>query len=242
MGYCCSDRCFNTPHAWQVGARQGRAGRLLLACVGWCRKGSMGVVNRGRACRSIAQSHCPSGVFPSPLQLGWISVRQFNGSNLRPGQTVSTWITSQAAAPASGVRIVPTWAPAADPVFVGFRTAAGGDARLGEEFVKKLNVYTGVGGARGVHRCAALGRGFPSRGRLPPQASCGGSAQPADCPPALIPPPRFAANITGSNDAKMTTFQAAMGGEYRCWRWGGGALEMGGHSAGWRARRELAGR
>ncbi|KAL4430186.1 hypothetical protein ABPG77_004968 [Micractinium sp. CCAP 211/92] len=110
MGYCCADRCFNTPHAWQ---------------------------------------------------LGWISVRQFNGSNLRPGQTVSTWITSQALAPASGVRVVPSWAPAADPVFVGFRTPAGGDAKLGNEFSKKLNVYT--------------------------------------------------ANITGSNDAKKTTFQAALG-------------------------------
>ncbi|KAL4434126.1 hypothetical protein ABPG75_000567 [Micractinium tetrahymenae] len=109
MGYCCSNRCFNTPHAWQ---------------------------------------------------LGWISVRQYNGSNLRPGQTVSTWVTSQALSAASGVRIVPTWAPSSDPVFVGFRTAAGGDAQLADQFNKKLNVYT--------------------------------------------------ANITGSNDAKMTTFQAAL--------------------------------
>lgn len=92
---------------------------------------------------------------PRLLQLGWVSVRQYNGSTLRPGQTVSTWVTSQALSAASGVRIVPTWAPAADPVFVGFRTAAGGG-----DYNKKLNVYTGAPG--GSHVSAGMEALAPS--------------------------------------------------------------------------------
>lgn len=56
-------------------------------------------------------------------------MQQFDGTNLKPGQTQPTWISSQSAARQSGVRIVPTWASGADPVFLGFRTAAGGGAR-----------------------------------------------------------------------------------------------------------------
>ena len=41
-----------------------------------------------------------------------------------------------------GVRIVPTWAPAVDPLFLGYRTRHGGDATLPDGAANKLSVYT----------------------------------------------------------------------------------------------------
>ncbi|KAL4421679.1 hypothetical protein ABPG77_001220 [Micractinium sp. CCAP 211/92] len=74
MGYCCADRCPNTPHAWQ---------------------------------------------------LGWITAQQINGSAIKPGQTLTFNINSQAVSRQTGLRI--TGLDGSDPLFVGYRTKAGGD-------------------------------------------------------------------------------------------------------------------
>ena len=75
MGYCCSDRCPNTPHAWQ---------------------------------------------------LGWITVQQIDWTAVQPGQTVALTLISQSLSSQAGLRI--TGLSSSDPVFVGYRTRAGGDA------------------------------------------------------------------------------------------------------------------
>ena len=49
---------------------------------------------------------------------------------------------SQGASAFSGLRIVPSWAAGADPLFVGYRTRAGGDSGTGE-------LIAGDEGARG---------------------------------------------------------------------------------------------
>ncbi len=90
MGYCCSDRCFNTPHAWQM---------------------------------------------------GWISVQQLDGTSLKPGHTLTTNISSQSLSYRSGLRIVPDWAPGTAPVFLGFRTKAGGDSSF-TDLARKLHIYS----------------------------------------------------------------------------------------------------
>ncbi|PSC71116.1 hypothetical protein C2E20_5435 [Micractinium conductrix] len=91
MGYCCQDRCPNTPHAWQ---------------------------------------------------LGWISVRQLDGTSLKPGVPVTLAVASQALSSQSGLRIVPSWAAGVDPIFVGYRTKANGDAALEPQLAGKLHLYT----------------------------------------------------------------------------------------------------
>ncbi|KAL4423979.1 hypothetical protein ABPG75_001280 [Micractinium tetrahymenae] len=91
MGYCCSDRCPNTPHAWQ---------------------------------------------------LGWISVRQLDGSSLQPGLTFTTVVASQSASARSGIRILPSWAAGMDPLFLGYRTRAGGDAATDGTVAGKLHIYS----------------------------------------------------------------------------------------------------
>ena len=91
MGYCCTPRCWNTPHAWQM---------------------------------------------------GWITVQQLDGSSLAPGQTVTITMASQSASPNSGLRIVPTWAAGADPLFVGYRTKAKGDTWLADEVAGRVSIYT----------------------------------------------------------------------------------------------------
>lgn len=48
---------------------------------------------------------------------------------------------------------------------------------------------------------------------LAAQATCQGAVW-LNEPPSCNSPPNPAANITGSNDAKKTTFQAALGGGY----------------------------
>ncbi|KAL4440139.1 hypothetical protein ABPG75_003140 [Micractinium tetrahymenae] len=79
MGYCCSDRCPNTPHAWQ---------------------------------------------------LGWLAPRLLDGAALLPGQTVAATVAAQSSSRFSGLRIVPSWAPGADPLYIGYRTPTGGDAGI----------------------------------------------------------------------------------------------------------------
>ena len=91
MGYCCANRCFNTPHAWQ---------------------------------------------------LGWVTVRQLDGSSLAAGQTITTTLASQAVSTRSGVRIVPSWVAGVDPIFLGYRTQAGGDAELGPDAAQLVHVYS----------------------------------------------------------------------------------------------------
>ncbi|PSC74160.1 hypothetical protein C2E20_2632 [Micractinium conductrix] len=91
MGYCCQDRCPNTPHAWQ---------------------------------------------------LGWISVRQLDGASLKPGVPVTLTVASQALSSQSGLRIVPSWAAGVDPIFVGYRTKASGDAALEPQLAGRLHLYT----------------------------------------------------------------------------------------------------
>lgn len=90
MGSCCFTRCFNTPHAFQ---------------------------------------------------LGWISAQQLTA--LAPGQSISLQLPSQSASSAgSALRVVPTWAPGVQELWLGYRTKAGGDAELFDAFASKLNAYT----------------------------------------------------------------------------------------------------
>ena len=88
MGYCCSDRCPNTPHAWQ---------------------------------------------------LGWITPRQLDGTSLKPGQTVAATVAAQSISRFSGLRIVPSWAAGADPLFVGYRTPTYGDTGIETDAVPGEN-------------------------------------------------------------------------------------------------------
>ena len=100
MGYCCTDRCPNTPHAWQ---------------------------------------------------LGWITAQQINGSAIKPGQTLTFSINSQAVSRQAGLRI--TGLNGSDPLFVGYRTKAGGDAPAPVDIA-------GVSSTAGrLHLCECRGRG-----------------------------------------------------------------------------------
>lgn len=90
MGSCCFNRCFNTPHAFQ---------------------------------------------------LGWISAQQLTA--LAPGQSVSVQLPSQSVSAAgAGLRVVPSWAPGAQELWLGYRTKAGGDAEIFDMYAGKLNAYT----------------------------------------------------------------------------------------------------
>ncbi|KAL4421243.1 hypothetical protein ABPG75_010534 [Micractinium tetrahymenae] len=95
MGYCCSDRCPNTPHAWQ---------------------------------------------------LGWITLQEVNWTSLVPGQTLTFNINSQSLSRQTGLRL--TDLPGSDPVFLGYRTRAGGDASATPDIAGylggpgRLHIYT----------------------------------------------------------------------------------------------------
>ncbi|KAL4857219.1 hypothetical protein ACK3TF_002516 [Chlorella vulgaris] len=91
MGYCCYDRCPNTPHAWQ---------------------------------------------------LGWLSVQQLDGTTVQAGQTVRATLASQSVSLNSGMRIVPTWTTGQDPLFIGYRTLAGGDAAMLDTDAGRVHLYT----------------------------------------------------------------------------------------------------
>ena len=68
-------------------------------------------------CRYCCQDRCPNT--PHAWQLGWISVRQLDGTSLKPGVPVTLAVASQALSSQSGLRIVPSWAAGVDPIFVG---------------------------------------------------------------------------------------------------------------------------
>ncbi|KAL4421234.1 hypothetical protein ABPG75_010525 [Micractinium tetrahymenae] len=89
MGYCCSDRCPNTPHAWQ---------------------------------------------------LGWVTMQQIDGTTIKPGQTLTFSVSSQAVSRQAGLRI--TLGNSSDPLFVGYRTKAGGDAAAPVDIAGLLSSIT----------------------------------------------------------------------------------------------------
>ncbi|KAL4427875.1 hypothetical protein ABPG75_001964 [Micractinium tetrahymenae] len=79
---------------------------------------------------------------PHAWQLGWISAQLLDGASLAPGQTVSASLLSQASSDRTGLRILPSWAPGTAPVFVGYRTAQGGDAGLAPLWDGKVSVHS----------------------------------------------------------------------------------------------------
>lgn len=68
----------------------------------------------------------PLHVQSTSLQMGWISVQQLDGTVLKPGTRKQVWLGSHSVAPNAGVRILTPWVNGSDPIFLGFRTAAGG--------------------------------------------------------------------------------------------------------------------
>lgn len=101
MGYCCFDRCWNTPHAWQA---------------------------------------------------GWLTATEFDASNFSPGQTAVLRLDSQSVygnSARSAARVIPSWAPGAMPLFVGYRTAVGVDAALAPGLAGRVLLHTShVSGAQ----------------------------------------------------------------------------------------------
>eukprot|EP00887_Chlorella_sp_A99_P000100 scaffold16.g100.t1 len=92
MGYCCSMRGYNLPHAWQA---------------------------------------------------GWATVQQVDGSVLAPGASLQlTLPTLAAGAATNGARILPTWAPGQEPVFLSYRTSAGADAALPNAYTRRTSIHT----------------------------------------------------------------------------------------------------
>lgn len=94
---------------------------------------------------------CPNT--PHAWQLGWTSLAQLDGASLAPGQTVVATIAPQAQPGGAsgsvgtgggvpGLRIVPGWAAGADPVYLGFRRAAGGDSSLDPGLASRVHIYT----------------------------------------------------------------------------------------------------
>ncbi|PSC69234.1 hypothetical protein C2E20_7279 [Micractinium conductrix] len=90
-------------------------------------------------------------------QLGWSSVQHLDAASLAPGKpcactagtvghsskAVHAWLASQGASAANGVRVDPSgWARGVDPMFLGFRTRAGGDAALLPKLAGKVHVNT----------------------------------------------------------------------------------------------------
>eukprot|EP00887_Chlorella_sp_A99_P000884 scaffold5.g884.t1 len=92
MGYCCSMRGYNLPHAWQA---------------------------------------------------GWATVQQVDGSVLTPGTSLQlTLPTLATGAATNGARILPTWAPGREPVFLSYRTSAGADAALPDAYTRRTSIHT----------------------------------------------------------------------------------------------------
>jgi hypothetical protein len=67
-------------------------------------------------------------------------VQQLDGRSLRPGQTVTLTLTSQALSAKSGLRIVPSWARGVNPLFLGYRTRTGGDAGLDPVLSNRVHI------------------------------------------------------------------------------------------------------
>lgn len=93
MGFCCSNRCPNIAHAWQM---------------------------------------------------GWATVQQFNSSSLPPGEAQTVQLASQSLSARSGVRIQIDWQPDVEPIFLGYRTRAGGDAQLHASLARKVHIYSSL--------------------------------------------------------------------------------------------------
>ena len=80
---------------------------------------------------------------PHAWQMGWLNVRHLNGTSLPAAATYNTSMGVQAVSPnLSGIRIVPTWAPGVDPIFVGFRWAVRGDEFLPPSLTRRIHIYT----------------------------------------------------------------------------------------------------
>ncbi len=80
------------------------------------------------------------------LQLGWITAQELSWSSMSPGQTQSFNVNSQSLSRLTGVRL--TNLPINDPLFVGYRTRAGGDATATSDIAGdlggpgRLHIYT----------------------------------------------------------------------------------------------------
>ena len=80
------------------------------------------------------------------VQMGWISVQQLDATSLKPGTSKQVWLGSQSTAASAGLRILTPWANGSDPIFLGFRTAAGGGkGDLGCQQLNLLNGLLGLG-------------------------------------------------------------------------------------------------
>ena len=81
---------------------------------------------------------------PHAWQLGWIAVQELNSTNLPAGQVVTLTTASQAVSRQSGIRVLLDWTgpqTSERSVFVGYRTAQGGDAWLKDARFATLAVY-----------------------------------------------------------------------------------------------------
>lgn len=149
---------------------------------------------------------------PHSWQMGWVAVQQLDGASLAPGATYRTWVASQSAAPQSGLRILPTWAPAADAIFLGVRHRAGGDAKLSPLVLNKVHVYQSRAGhtfdaapsilkaSVGALGIRGGGNGWWADGRTP---AAGG----ARSPPRL--PLRCRSRVPTPTAASQTPLQAS---------------------------------
>jgi hypothetical protein len=81
---------------------------------------------------------------PHAWQMGWVNLRQFDGNSLPPGTTYTTTIAAQALTSTvqPGIRIVPTWAPSLDPIYVGFRVRTRADNVMPLSMSNRVLVYT----------------------------------------------------------------------------------------------------
>lgn len=80
---------------------------------------------------------------PHAWQLGWLALRQLDAATLAAGSTTTARLASQALSDRTGLQILAgTWASGADPVFVGYRTAQGGDVGLLPEYDGRVSVHT----------------------------------------------------------------------------------------------------
>lgn len=74
--------------------------------------------------------------------MGWLNVQQLDGSSLTPGATVTATLPSSSTSAQSGLRVVPSWAAGATPVFLGLRSTANGDAGLAASLAGRVHVYS----------------------------------------------------------------------------------------------------
>lgn len=87
---------------------------------------------------------------PHAWQMGWTTTRTFNGSNLPAATTYESFLGIGSVSPGmSAIRIVPTWAPGVDPIFVGFRWSVRGDEFLPLSLSNRVHIYSSsISGSR----------------------------------------------------------------------------------------------